>query len=92
MDGNFTATVSYRARTLAEARLVGWWEFGGTGTGWSAAELEWQQYAKDTKDIRLLEAFKEKHEADPVYVRLAEARIEEQKTLQAAVVTPPPQR
>jgi hypothetical protein len=46
-------------------------------SGWSTAEREWQQYGKDTKDIRLLEAFKEKHKADPVYVRLAEARIEE---------------
>src|SRR5215470_6512045 len=27
----------------------------------STAEREWRQYAKDTKDIRLLEAFKEKH-------------------------------
>jgi S1-C subfamily serine protease len=43
------------------------------------AEREWQQYAEDTKDIPLLEAFKEKHKADPVYVRLAEARIEELK-------------
>ena len=48
-------------------------------SGWSAAEREWQQYGKDTKDIRLLEAFKEKHRVDPVYVRLAEARIEELK-------------
>jgi uncharacterized caspase-like protein len=48
-------------------------------SGWSTAEREWQQYGKVTKDIRLLEAFKEKHRADPVYVRLAEARIEELK-------------
>jgi hypothetical protein len=42
------------------------------------AETEWQQYGKDTKDIRLLEAFKEKHK-EPLYVRLAEARIEDLK-------------
>jgi uncharacterized caspase-like protein len=47
--------------------------------GPSRAEHEWQQYAKDAKDIRLLEAFKEKHKADPFYVRLAEGRIEELK-------------
>jgi formylglycine-generating enzyme required for sulfatase activity len=46
-------------------------------SGWSPTEREWQQYGKDTKDIHLLEAFKEKHKADPVYARLAEARIEE---------------
>jgi formylglycine-generating enzyme required for sulfatase activity len=50
-----------------------------TQSGWSTAEREWQQYGKDTKDIRLLEAFKEKHKTDPVYARLAEARIEELK-------------
>jgi D-alanyl-D-alanine carboxypeptidase len=44
-----------------------------------AAERDWQQYGKDTKDIRLLEAFNEKHKADPLYARLAEARIEELK-------------
>jgi uncharacterized caspase-like protein len=62
-------------------------QFGGTDkpaqqpqSGWSTAEREWQQYGKDTKDIRLLEAFKEKYKADPVYARLAEARIEELKT------------
>jgi uncharacterized caspase-like protein len=48
-------------------------------SGWNTAEREWQQYGKDTKDIRLLEAFKEKHKADPIYVRLAEARIDELK-------------
>jgi hypothetical protein len=48
-------------------------------SGFGTAEREWQQYAKDTRDIRLLEAFKEKHKADPVYVRLAEVRIEELK-------------
>jgi formylglycine-generating enzyme required for sulfatase activity len=42
-------------------------------------EREWQQYGKDTKDLRLLEAFKEKHKADPVYARLAEARIDDLK-------------
>jgi uncharacterized caspase-like protein len=47
--------------------------------GWSTAEREWQQYGKDTNDIRLLEAFREKHKADLVYARLAEARIEELK-------------
>lgn len=45
-------------------------------TGWSAAEREWQQYAKDTRDLGLLDAFKKKHAQDPVYVRLADARIE----------------
>jgi hypothetical protein len=45
----------------------------------SAAEREWQQYGNETKDIRLLEAFKEKHKTDPTYVRLAEARIKELK-------------
>jgi hypothetical protein len=55
---------------------------------WSAAEREWQQYGKDTKDLRLLEAFKEKHKADPVYARLAEARIEELVTQIAAASTP----
>jgi lytic murein transglycosylase len=61
-------------------------QFGGTSrsaeqsqSGWSTAEREWQQYAKNTKDIRLLEAFREKHKADPVYVRLAELRIEQLK-------------
>jgi hypothetical protein len=54
---------------------------------WSAAEREWQQFAKDTKDIRLLEAFKEKHKDDPVYLRLAEARIEELKKQQVANAT-----
>jgi uncharacterized caspase-like protein len=54
----------------------------------SMAEREWQQYAKDTKDIRLLEAFKEKHKADPVYVRLAEARIEELKKQTASAARP----
>jgi formylglycine-generating enzyme required for sulfatase activity/uncharacterized caspase-like protein len=60
-------------------------QFGGSGKAAQqlqpseAAEREWQQYAKDTKDIRLLEAFKEKHKADPVYVRLAETRLEELK-------------
>lgn len=39
-------------------------------------EREWQLYGKDTKDLRLLEAFIEKHKADLVYARLAEARIE----------------
>jgi uncharacterized caspase-like protein len=34
--------------------------------GPSTAEREWQQYAMDTKDIRLLEAFKEKHKGDPL--------------------------
>jgi hypothetical protein len=52
------------------------------------AEREWQQYGKDAKDIRLLEAFKEKHKADPVYVRLAEGRIEELKKKQVVVVPP----
>jgi formylglycine-generating enzyme required for sulfatase activity len=58
--------------------------------GWSTAEREWQQYGKDTNDIRLLEAFKEKHKADPLYVRLAEARIEELKRRQVASTTPLP--
>jgi hypothetical protein len=58
-------------------------------SGWSTAEREWQQYGKDATDIRLLEAFKEKHKADPVYVRLAEARIEELKKQQASVPTLP---
>ena len=54
-------------------------------TGWSTAEREWQQYAKDTRDLALLEAFKRKHAQDPVYVRLAEARIEAvQREAQAA--------
>jgi formylglycine-generating enzyme required for sulfatase activity len=57
-------------------------------SSWSTAEREWQQYGKDTKDIRLLEAFKEKHKADPLYVRLAEARIEELKKQQAASADP----
>src|SRR5262245_22441082 len=57
-------------------------------SGWSTAEREWQQYGKDTKDTRLLEAFKEKHNADPVYVRLAEARIEELKKQQVAIAAP----
>jgi hypothetical protein len=34
-------------------------------SGWSTAERKWRQYGKDTTDIRLLEAFKEKHKADP---------------------------
>jgi hypothetical protein len=51
------------------------------------ADREWQQYAKDTKDIRLLEAFKEKHKADPVYVRLAEARMEELKKQQEKITS-----
>jgi hypothetical protein len=59
-------------------------------SGWSTAEREWQQYGKDTKDIHLLEAFKDKYKADPVYVRLAEARIEELKKQQVVVATPPP--
>jgi formylglycine-generating enzyme required for sulfatase activity len=50
----------------------------------NTAEREWQQYAKDTKDVRLLEAFKKKHKEDPVYVRLAEARIEDLKNQTAA--------
>jgi serine protease Do len=54
------------------------------------ADREWQQYAKDTKDIRLLEAFKEKHKADPVYVRLAEARIEALKRQDIATAAPSP--
>jgi hypothetical protein len=54
-------------------------QFGGDLKLPAAAEREWQQYGKDTQDIRLLEAFKEKHKADPVYVRLAEARLEELK-------------
>jgi len=38
----------------------------------------------------MLEAFKVKHKADPVYVRLADARIEELKTHQpAGTVTTP---
>src|SRR5215470_271140 len=53
----------------------------------NTAEREWQQYAKDTKDVRLPEAFKEKHKADPVYVRLAEARIEALKKQQDAKAT-----
>ena len=56
--------------------------------GWSTAEREWQQYGKDTKDIRLLEAFKEKHKDDPVYVRLAEARIEELRKQTASAARP----
>jgi formylglycine-generating enzyme required for sulfatase activity len=54
----------------------------------STAEREWQQYGKDTKDIRLLEAFKEKHRGDPVYARLAEARIEELKKQTASAARP----
>jgi len=57
--------------------------------GWSASEREWQQYGKDTNDISLLEAFKEKHKADPVYVRLAETRIAELKKQQVAIAAPP---
>jgi formylglycine-generating enzyme required for sulfatase activity len=53
-------------------------------SGWSTAEREWQQYGKETKDIRLLEAFKLKHKSDPVYVRLAEARSEELKRQEIA--------
>src|SRR5262245_30518024 len=34
--------------------------------------------------MRLLEAFREKHKADPVYVRLAETRIDELKRQQEA--------
>jgi uncharacterized caspase-like protein/Tfp pilus assembly protein PilF len=60
-------------------------------SGWSTAEREWQ-YVKDTKDIRLLEAFKEKHKADPFYVRLAEARIEELKKQLPAGAGPPKAR
>jgi len=60
-------------------------------TGWSTAERE-RQYGKDTKDIRLLEAFKEKHKADSFYVRLAEARIEELKKQLAAGGGPPKPR
>src|SRR5262249_7327165 len=59
-------------------------------SGWSAVEHEWQQYGKDTKNIRLLEAFKEKHKADLVYVRLAEARIEELKKQQRGSIPPSP--
>src|SRR5262249_12511341 len=55
----------------------------------SRAEREWQQYGKDTKDIGLLEAFKEKYKADPVYVRLVEARIEQLKKQRIAVVPHP---
>jgi hypothetical protein len=47
----------------------------------SAAEREWQDI-KDTKDVGVLEAFIGMHKADPqnaVYVRLAEARVEELK-------------
>jgi formylglycine-generating enzyme required for sulfatase activity len=43
------------------------------------AERDWKQYWKNTKDIRMLEAFKEMHKDDPFYVRLAEARIEQLK-------------
>jgi hypothetical protein len=53
-------------------------------SGWRMAEREWQQYGKDTRDIGLLEAFKEKHKADPLYVRLAEERIEELKNQRVA--------
>jgi uncharacterized caspase-like protein len=59
-------------------------------SSWSAVEREWQQYGKDTKDIRLLEAFKEKHKADPVYVRLAEERIEELKKQRPGSIPPSP--
>jgi formylglycine-generating enzyme required for sulfatase activity len=59
-----------------------------TQNGLSTAEREWQQYAKDTKDIRLLEAFKEKHKDDPVYVRLAESRIEDLKKQTASSARP----
>jgi Caspase domain len=58
----------------------------------STAELEWQQYGKDKKDVRLLEAFKEKHRSDPVYARLAEARIEELKKHQEVAIAAPPPR
>ena len=58
-------------------------------TVWSTAEREWQQYVKDTKDIRILEAFKGKHKGDPLYVRLAEARIEELKKQQKIGIATP---
>jgi uncharacterized caspase-like protein len=67
-------------------------QFGGASNpaqfGLSAAEREWQQYGKDTKDIELLKAFKNKHNADPFYVRLAETRIEELRRQQTAAATP----
>ena len=59
-------------------------------SGSSTAEREWQQYGKDTKDIRLLEAFKEKHKGDPVYARLADVRIEELKKQNAKSETSGP--
>ena len=49
----------------------------------SAAERDWQQYAKDTRDIALLEAFKRKHAGDPVHVRLADARVDALKRIEA---------
>jgi peptidoglycan-N-acetylglucosamine deacetylase len=61
-----------------------------TQSDWSAAEREWQRYGNNTKDIRLLEAFKEKHKGDPLYARLAEARIEELKKQQDAPPLPAP--
>jgi uncharacterized caspase-like protein len=61
-------------------------------SSWSEAEHEWQQYGKDTKDIQLLEAFKDKHRADPLYVRLAETRIEELRKQQTAAANPQRER
>jgi formylglycine-generating enzyme required for sulfatase activity len=50
---------------------------GGSPSTWIAAEeREWQAYGKDTRSIRPLEVFKEKHKVESVYGRLAEARIE----------------
>jgi hypothetical protein len=53
----------------------------------STDEREWQQYGKDRKHARAVEAFKDK-KADPVYARLAEARIEGLKRQQPVAITP----
>src|SRR5262245_38871225 len=58
---------------------------GASPPSWRTEERHWQQYVKDTKAIRPLEASK-RHKAGPVYTRLAEARIEGLKEQQSVAV------
>ena len=60
---------------------------GASAPIWSTDEREWQQYRKDRKHARAVEAFKDK-KADHVYARLAEARIEGLNKQQPVAITP----
>jgi len=64
------------------------WVSGASPPIWSITEREWQQYSKETKDIRVLEAFKEEHKTDAVYAWLPEARIDGLNRQRPASINP----